>query len=213
MFSTQVTSDGRPINAAALLPSGSKALYASFEYEGMRNGAGWTQVWAVDGKTVVTDQGKWDGGGKGRRTIALNNPKGLPDGQYHLILGVQSRVLAEGQVVVGRRVDDTDTEVSGQVVDRATGRGINDALVIALRPTVRVQDFVQQQRRDMAFSSARTDAAGKFTFPQQLPKGQAYGLVVVARGYRDLTIEGALRISAQAPEQAQLSPIQLTREK
>jgi serine protease Do len=213
VFSTQVTSDGRPINAAALLPSGSKALYASFEYEGMRNGVGWSQVWAVDGNTVVTDQGKWDGGGKGRRTIALNNPKGLPDGQYHLVLGVQSRVLAEGQVVVGRRVDDTDTEISGQVVDQATGRGINDALVIALRPTVRVQDFVQQQRREMAFSSARTDAAGKFTLPQQLPKGQAYGLVVVARGYRDLAIEGALRISAQAPEQAQLSPIPLTREK
>jgi serine protease Do len=53
---------------------------------------------------------------------------------------------------------------------------------------------------------------GQFTFPQQLPKGQAYGLIVVARGYRDLAIESALRVSAHAPEHAQLNPIPLQRE-
>jgi len=59
---------------------------------------------------------------------------------------------------------------------------------------------------------ARTDRSGRFTFPEQLPKGQAYGLIVVGRGYRDLAIESALRISANAPEHAQLNPIPLVRE-
>nr|MBC7243706.1 hypothetical protein [Chloroflexota bacterium] len=44
-----------------------------------------------------------------------------------------------------RRVEDTDTEISGQVVDANTRKGIPDALVIALRPDVRVQDFLRQQ--------------------------------------------------------------------
>ena len=84
--------------------------------------------------------------------------------------------------------------------------------MIALQPGVSAHDFVQQQRKEMAFTSARTDANGQFTFPQQLPKGQAYGLVVVARGYHDLAVESALRLSANAPEQAQLSAIPLVPE-
>ena len=115
-------------------------------------------------------------------------------------------------MVVGHRVDDTDTEISGQVVDARTNRGIAEALVIALKPGVTAQQFVREQRKDMAYTSARTDRSGKFTFPQQLPKGQAYGLVVVARGYRDLAIEGALRITANAPEHAQINPIPLQAE-
>ena len=212
VFSTQVSSDGRPINAAAILPSGSSSLYGTFEFSGMKNGLAWTQVWAVDGKTVVSEQGAWDAGATGRRVLQLRNPNGLPDGKYHLALAVKGQVAAEGEVVVGRRTDDTDTQVSGQVVDQSTGRGISGALVIALRPGVKVQTFVQQQSSDMAYTSARTDSSGRFAFPQQLPKGQAYGLVVVARGYQDLAIEGALRIGASAPEQAQLSAIALAPE-
>ena len=212
VFSTKVASDGRPINAAAILPSGSSSLYATFEFDRMKNGLQWTQVWAVDGKTVVSEQGAWDAGTSGRRVLQLSNPQGLPNGKYHLALAVKGEVAAEGEVVVGRQVDDTDTQISGQVVDQSSGRGISGALVIALRPGVKVQAFLQQQSSDMAYTSARTDSSGRFTFPQQLPKGQAYGLIVVARGFQDLAIEGALRIGSNAPEQAQLSAIALTPE-
>ena len=64
----------------------------------------------------------------------------------------------------------------------------------------------------MAFTSTRTDRSGRFTFPEQLPKGQAYSVVVVARGYNDLAIESALRVSANAPENAEITPIPLQRE-
>jgi serine protease Do len=211
VFSKSVTKDGRPIQPAALLPSGGKELYATFEYSGMSKGTDWAQVWALDGKTIVNKPDKWDAGARGRRSLSLNNPKGLPDGVYHLALTVGKQILAEGEVVVGRRAEDTDTEVSGQIVDAASRRGIGEALVIALRPDVRVADFLREQRKDMAYTSARTNRLGRFTFPKQLPKGQAYGLIVVARGYKDLAIEGALRISAKAPEHAQLDAIPLQR--
>jgi hypothetical protein len=44
--------------------------------------------------------------------------------------------------------------------------------VITLRPGVRVQDFARKKRRDMAYTSARTDRHGRFTFPKQLPHAQ-----------------------------------------
>jgi hypothetical protein len=212
VFSSRVTRDGRPINPAAVLPSGGKEVFATFEYERMRDGMAIGQVWARDGETIASEQGKWKDGAKGRKTLHLGNPDGLPDGEYHLVLTVEKQVIAEGAVVLGRRVVDTDTQVSGQIVDGTTGRGIPDALVIALRPGVRVRDFARRQRREMAYTSARTDRNGRFTFPKQLPKGQAYGLIVGGQGYRDLGIESALRIGADAPEHARLNPVPLLRE-
>lgn len=212
VFSSRVTRDGRPINPAAVFPSGGKEIFATFEYDGMRDGMAIGQVWARNGETLASERSEWKDGPRGRKTLHLGNPNGLPDGEYHLVLAVGSEVIAEGAVVLGRRVEDTDTEVSGQIVDSATGRGIPDALVIALRPGVRVRDFVQRQRQELAYVSARTDRSGRFAFPKQLPKGQAYGLVVVGQGYRNLAIESALRIGADAPEHARLNPIPLPRE-
>ncbi|HUW10682.1 MAG TPA: trypsin-like peptidase domain-containing protein [Anaerolineae bacterium] len=212
VFSSRVTKDGRPVSPAAVLPAGGKEIFASFEYEGMRDGSSWSQVWVLDGKTIVSEKEKWTDGAKGRKTLRLANPKGLPDGEYHLALALGTKVAAEGQVIVGKRMEDTDTEVSGQVVAQASGRGISSALVIALNPGVSVRDFLQKQSKDLAYTSARTDSQGKFTFGKQLPKGQAYGLVVVAKGYRDLVIEGALRISDTAPERAMMNPIPLAKE-
>jgi len=212
VFSSRVTRDGRPINPAAVLPSGHKEIFATFEYDGMQDGTSISQVWTRDGEVLASEQSAWQEGRRGRKTLQLGHPDGLPDGEYHLVLAAGNQVIAEGAVIVGRRVEDTDTQVSGQVVDAATGRGIPGALVIALRPGVRARDFAKRQRREMAYTSAQTDRNGRFTFPKQLPKGQAYGLAVASQGYRNLAIESALRIGADAPEQAQLNPIPLPRE-
>jgi hypothetical protein len=104
----------------------------------MTNGLQWSQVWALDGKTVVSEKGVWDGGLRVRKTLQLDNPKSLPERRYHLAPAVKAQVVAEDEAVADRRVDDTDTQVSGQVVDQTTGRGLSDASVLALRPGVRV---------------------------------------------------------------------------
>ena len=98
-------------------------------------------------------------------------------------------------------------------MDAQRRRGIDGALVIALKPGVNVQDFVRRKDKDMAYTSARTGPDGRFTLVKQLLKGQAYGLVVIARGYKDLVVEGALRVTANAPEQAELNPIPLQPER
>jgi S1-C subfamily serine protease len=207
VFCEKVTRDGRPVNPSAILSSNAKQVFASFAFDGMRTGTKWGQVWSLDGKTVYQDAGKWQDGPRGRKTVALTSRGPLPQGRYRLVLSVREQVVAQGEVIVGRQVDDTDSELSGQVIDRRTKRGIPDALVIALNPGVRAQAFVKQQRKDMAFTSARTDRTGRFTFPKQLPKGQAYGLIVVARGYRDMAVDSALRIGPNAPEHAQIHAV------
>jgi S1-C subfamily serine protease len=211
-FSSRVTRDGRPINPAEIVPPGTRQVFASFTFDGMRNGRKWGIVWAYNGKKIVSEEAKWEDGPRGRKVLTLGKKRGsLEQGEYHLAVTVGTQILAEGNVTVGRRARDRDTQVSGQLVDRFTSRGVANALIIALKPDVRVKDFLAKQSKSMAFTSTRSDRAGKFTFPEQLIKGQAYSLVVVAKGYRDLAVEGALRIGPQAPEHAQMNPIPMTR--
>jgi hypothetical protein len=210
-FSTQVTPDSRPINPSSMLPSGLTQLFATFDYDNIPNGMPWSQTWALDGKVIYQNEGQWSDGTTGRKTLVLGNKNGLPDGMYHLVLMMNNQIALQGDVTVGRHQFDTDSQISGQVVDAATGQGIGNALVIALKPNVPVAMFAQTQSKDLAYTYARTDNGGRFTFPQQLPKSQAYGLVVVAQGYADLAVDGALRIGPDAPEQAQLSAIPLQR--
>lgn len=212
VFSSRVRRDGRPVNASELLPSGIKAIYASFQFAGFRKGTAWGQVWAHNGNKVMDQTGKWESGGSGRQVLTLSNARGIPDGTYHLVITVRGQVAAEGQVTVGRKVQDSDTEVGGRIIDSRRRRGISNALVIALKPNVRVMDFVKVQNKSMAYTSARTARDGSFTFPEQLPKGAAYSLVVVARGYKDVVVEGGLRIGANAPEKAQINPIGMQKE-
>ncbi|MDX9956080.1 MAG: trypsin-like peptidase domain-containing protein [Anaerolineae bacterium] len=211
VFSSQVTRDGRPIQATDILPEGIKELYAGFEFDNMKNGLTWQQTWVLNGTPIATDTQRWNEGEQGRKTLALNNPQGFQSGEYHLALTIEGRVVAEGRVIIGRQVDDTDSEISGQIVDEQTGRGISGATVAVLKPNVSAQKYAQNQNPQYILTSTQTDRQGNFTLPVQLPKGQAYSMIVVAQGYRGLAIEGALRIGRDAPEKAQLNPIGLPR--
>ena len=212
LFCTRITRDGRPIDPADVLPSGAKSIYATFEFEGMKNGAAFTQVWALDGKKIVETTEKWDDGKEGRKAIKLSKDKGLPDGEYHLVMAVDGAVVGEGKVHVGRRSEDLDTQIAGAIVDDESGRPIQGVKILVLKPGVSVQQFAQQQKRSMVASMAETGRDGRFELPEQLPKGAAYGMLVVADGWRNLMVDGALRLDARAPERAELSPIRLRRE-
>jgi hypothetical protein len=212
-FSSQVTRDGRPTNPTDAISGKIRQLYVSFDFDGMRTGTVWGQVWSVNGQVVQKLDGKWEDGPRGRKVLSLGSSQGyLPDGEYRLAITYRNQIVAEGRVALGQTTEDKDIEISGQVVDQNTGRGIAGALIIVLKSGIRANDFVQRQDREMAFTSARTDSQGRFTLPKQLPKGYSYGLVAVARGYRDAAIDGALRISATAPERATINPLPLMRE-
>jgi hypothetical protein len=103
------------------------------------------------------------------------------------------------------------SKVSGRLVDRRTKGGVADALVIILKPGVSTAEFVQKQQRDMALTSTRSDSDGQFVFPDPLPAGQSYSLIVVARGYADEVLEDGVRIAEDAAPEVRLMPIRLDR--
>ena len=114
--------------------------------------------------------------------------------------------------MVGNPVDETDSQLSGRVVDETTRQGLADAAVMVLDAKASLQRFLQTQDQTMVWTMAQTDSDGRFTFPKQLPKGQAYSLVALARNYRLLAVDGALRVSSRAPEKADIGEVAMSRE-
>jgi hypothetical protein len=114
-------------------------------------------------------------------------------------------------VIVGNPVDETDSEISGCLVDGKTGRPLAEGMVMVLKPGASLPSFWRSQDRDTIYVSTNTGSDGRFTFPKQLPKGQAYSLVALARGYQPVAVDGALRISSTAPEQADIGNIEMVR--
>lgn len=209
LFSTQVSQDGRPINPTHVIPAGVGDVYASFDYDNFRDGLPWSAVWMNDGQIIIEQRDPWDDGSSGRKTVKLSNRRGVPDGEYQLVLGIGEEIELEGKIVVGKRIDESDSQISGRVVDGRSGRPVEGALVIALKPTTSMRSFLRKRDEQDVQSSTETDSRGGFALPDQLPKGQAYGLVVAARGYEPLTVEGALRVGPGAPEEANIGDIEL----
>lgn len=212
LFSTQVTDDGRPINPASMVPAGIESVYATFEYDGMTPGTLWSVVWLSNGQQIIDQKNTWNEGPQGRKAVKVSNRKGLPEGEYHLVLGIGGKVELEGKVMVGNPIDETDSQVSGRLVDDATRQGIADAAVMVLQANASLQRFLRTQDKSMVFAMAQTSGDGRFTFDKQLPKGQAYSLVALAKNYRLLAVDGALRVSSRAPETADIGEVEMSRE-
>lgn len=210
VFSTRITEDGRPINPTSRIPAGVDTVYATFEHDNLQHGTPWSVVWMANNEEIINQSDSWDEEEDGRKSVKISNRKGLPAGEYHLVLGIGNQVALEGKVHVGTVADETDSEVSGRLVDARSGQGVS-GLVIVLKPGASLRRFMQTQSNDAIFTSAETDRSGNFKFPDQLPKGQAYSLVAAAQGYKPVAVEGALRVGTTAPEHAELGDIEMDR--
>ena len=211
LFSTEITEDGRPIHPTTHVPEGVETVYATFEYSGMKHATPWVAVWTTGGQEIIRQEDSWDDGSAGRKAIKISKQNGVPAGEYHLVLGIGKEIALEGKMVVGTPVDTTDSEVSGQLVDEATGRGVSDGIVIVLKPGAPLDEFLQTRNEKYVQSSTETNRDGSFKLPEQLPKGYAYSLIAAAKGFEPITVEGALRIGPGAPEKANIGQIELER--
>jgi S1-C subfamily serine protease len=92
----------------------------------------------------------------------------------------------------------------GRVIDATTGQGIPGAGVFLLRPGTSPQTAQQSD----VVSLGQTDGNGEFQTRPAVPRGAAYPVIVLARGYRPIT--GTIQFSSNAPDVLVLSqPIPL----
>ena len=109
-----------------------------------------------DGKIIIEQKDVWDDGEEGRKTVKIANSAGIPNGTYNLILGIGGEVAFEGDMHVGPAVDETDSEVSGRLVDGRTGQPVANGLVIVLKPHASLRQFLKDRREEYVQSSVET---------------------------------------------------------
>jgi len=86
----------------------------------------------------------------------------------------------------GPAEDELGVRVRSQVLDAANDHPVAGAKVLVFRPGVRREDVKLDALTDLVITWARTDASGRFTLPQRLPRGLAYTVAIVAEGYQPL---------------------------
>ena len=82
---------------------------------------------------------------------------------------------------------DTGVTITGKVIDHATQRPIQNAIVVFLSPSLTVDDFDADEsdgKSDTVFAYGITDAKGAYTLNEPLERGETYTAIIGAKGTR-----------------------------
>ena len=101
VFSDSVDSNDRPGKTGTSFPSGTKSIYAFFDYDGFGDGQRFGYQWTINGKD--TDPGKmsWDGGTRGNWWVSFSDKQGLDDGTYDVTVSLDGVKLGKARATIG----------------------------------------------------------------------------------------------------------------
>jgi hypothetical protein len=125
--------------------------------------------------------------------------------------------LGEGMPEMGAPGTDTPgsgepatdaVTVTGAVVSADTGQPVAGAWFIVLEPGVPVADYENGQQ-DAVYTFATSGADGRFQLKKPVVRGEAYGVVVIARGYDNTSEDGRVLAAPDAPAVVTLPPVQM----
>lgn len=90
--------------------------------------------------------------------------------------------------------------LQGRITSADTGRGIEGAQLIVLKPGVSASQAASDDQisDDEVATLGTTDANGAYESESAVPRGQTYGVIVVANGYRPIVEDDAVEIPANA---------------
>ena len=220
---TWVTLDnkGNPEEEVDSYPSGTEVIAGSFEFSGMTDGQSWGMLWYYEGEEAGQGFFEWGDGEEGVMTVSFNNNDGssLPDGTYVVELyagtGDEIPLLSQGEVTIGggnsvapRPNKNDGIQISGQIIDNDTQRGIKGGFFVVLNPGMTFDKWEKQNYPDLGiFTSAEADSRGNFVLPDLLERGVAYDILVAAEGYDAQIFEGAEFSDSDASEQEYTIPL------
>ena len=227
VFGTAFNESEGILGATTSFRPGTTEVHAGLPYEGMRDGMDWGYVWQYEGQDIASDtELEWKYGASGILDLSLSGKKGLTDGSYGLQVYIRDDLAQEAGFTVGTRQannrppqkpqssEDDGVIITGTVLDYATQRPIQGAVVLFLFPDLTVDDFdadKSQDKTDTVLSYGVTDAKGVYTTGTPLPRGVAYTAIAGAKGYQRIAVDFALEILEDDPNLVELDPLELDR--
>ena len=208
-WSTAVDSDNCPTQPVDSFPSGTKKIYAVFQFKNMTAGEKWSRRWLYDQREVISKDDNWqyDPSGSCLALSLSNGSDPLPDGTYEVQIysGADLSLSGSAQVEIGGKGNQGkqaggDVTVQGTVVDANTGNGLADMYVIVLKPGVDPDTWLDNGSDSDIYTYTQTDSQGFFSLPDVLPRGASYGTVVgnSKSDYRSVT--GYFDVNDNSPD-------------
>jgi hypothetical protein len=228
VFGTGFDDDEGVTGEATAFNSGIKEVHAGLPYESMRDGTAWGYSWQYAGQDVTGNMDlEWEFGPSGVLDLSLSGKKGLTDGEYNLQVYLRGDLVQEAGFTVGRKPGnnrppqkpqqpvDEGVTITGTVIDHATRRPIQNAIVVFLNPGMTVDDFDDDQsegKTETVYAYGVTDAKGVYTINRPLARGEVYSAIVGAKGYTRIAEDDALEIAEDDPDVIELDPLELDRQ-
>lgn len=102
---------GEPVLVGNEFDWNTRAVYAIFDYAGMRPGLSWSAIWTRNGREVARQTGLWDREGTGRAWVVYFNPDGtvLFGGDYTVSLYIEDELQTRASFRVRYYVPRTPT--------------------------------------------------------------------------------------------------------
>ncbi len=228
VFGTGFDENSGITGEASTFNTGIKEVHAGLPYQNMRDGAAWGYTWQYAGQDVTGNMDlEWQYGASGVLDLSLTGKKGLTDGEYNLQVYLRGDLVQEAGFTVGRKPNnnrppqkpqkpaDDGVTITGTIIDHATRRPIQNAIIVLLNPGLTVDDFDADKsdgKTKTVFSYGVTDAKGVYTLNKPIPREQTYSVVVGAKGYVRIAEDDALEIKSDDPNVIEIDPLELDKQ-
>ncbi|MCU0508675.1 MAG: serine protease [Anaerolineae bacterium] len=212
---------------ADAFPSGIDEVHAGLPYENMRDGTDWGYTWQYEGQDVTGEpELEWEFGDSGVLDLSLSGRRGLTDGNYNLQVFLRGDLVQEAGFTVGDDpggtrppqpppAGDDGVKIVGAIIDQATKRPINNAVIAVLFPGLTSDDFDADQtenKEESVYAYGVTGGDGVFVLNRTLERGEVYSVIVGAKGYQRIAEDDALEIFEDDPDVLELDPIEMDRQ-
>lgn len=206
-----LTDEGDVDEQVDAYPAGTNLIVPLFQYTCVPKKVTIVTVFTFNGETVFTDKSSLKAtNSKGTYSYQLGTEDDSPldDGEWGVEFYNNKTLLTSGAVIVGEgeagQASNT-VSVEGTVKDKKTKKPVKGAVILILKPGVNVQKFLKGGQKDAdVFTAAKTDSKGQFVLEDPLERDTKYSIVVAAKGYKPIGLDG-LTIDEKQPDPLQLN--------
>lgn len=100
VFSTKIDDQYTAVNPTTIFAEGNYTLYATFSYDGMRDGMVWSWVWRRDGEVVDGGNAVWTYGPDGPGYVYYSPEEGFENGEYTLEIWVNRELFTRSDMLI-----------------------------------------------------------------------------------------------------------------
>ena len=178
-------------NAVESYPTGTNTIAAGFEYNCVPSKLTLTVIYyfgGFDTEPVFTDKEAVTADsqpGSFYWAIGTKDQSPLPEGAWQVQWYGNKALISSGEVMVGQEDGKKEVTVQGTIMDGKTKKPIKKASFYILNPGISSEDWTNNgEPEEDVFSSAQTDAKGKFVCDKKIARNETYTIIATAKGYK-----------------------------